>query len=328
MDKGDKEIKLKMEKGQGSNIPIGLNLTLAAGHILLNLYQFFLLPIYLLPIRPWWALTLLPIAALSNSFWSLIHEAIHDMFSPFQRTNMTAGRLLSVFFGSPFRVLRMSHLMHHKLNRSPLEGTELYDPEKSSKARASLGYYFQILGGLYLFEVVSSLPFFLPRHLLHQLEQRFFNRETLSGILVKSLMKDEAIREMRIDGVAILLLLGLSAACYGEHWEFLVITLMIRAFLISFLDNVYHYKTPVDDVFYADNLWLPRFLSKTLLHFNLHGIHHKNTAIPWSKLPKVFREESGQFHGDYFVAAIRQLWGPIPLSDLPNSRLLQSAELK
>lgn len=286
----------------------------------MNLFQLIVLPLVLLPRSGWWALTLLPIAALSNSFWSLTHEATHDNLHPVSSINRMAGRVLSVFFGSPFCVLRLSHLLHHKLNRSPVEGTELYDPHRSSRLRASVGYYFQILGGLYLLEVISPLPSLLPRRLLRFLEQRFFTRDTLSALLVRSLIKDEALRELRIDGFAILVLFGTGAYFYGRHWELLVIALMIRAFLISFLDNVYHYRTPVDDLFYANNLWLPQSLSKMLLYFNLHGIHHKNPAIPWIKLPEVFRKEAGQFGGHYFAAALLQLGGPVPVSELPRSR--------
>ena len=218
-------------------------------------------------------------------------------------------------------MLRLSHLLHHKLNRSPLEGTELYDAEKISWSKASIGYYFQILGGLYLFEVISPLPFLLPRRFLHLLEQRFTRRDDLSGMLVRSLMRDESVREMRVDGVAILVLFGTSAFCYGEHWQLLVMALIVRAFLISFLDNVYHYRTPVNDVFYANNLWLPRPLAKAFLHFNLHGIHHRNPTIPWVKLPETFGREARTFDGNYFSAAVRQLQGPVSLSALPQWRL-------
>lgn len=301
-------------------LPSALNFSLAVLHLLLNFYIFFIFPLYLLPFGVAWALTLIPVVLMSNPFWSLIHEAIHDMFHPSRQINMAAGRLLSLFFGSPFRVLRISHLMHHKLNRSPIEGTELYDPEKASKVRAGLGYYFQILGGLYLLEVVSPLPFFLPRLWLFQLQQRFFSGDNLGGILFKSLMENKAIREMRSDGTAILILFGISALCYGEHWELLVVILLVRAFLISFLDNVYHYRTPVYDVFYADNLWLPQFFSGMLLHFNLHGIHHRNPALPWVRLPEAFRAQARPFEGNYFTAAMRQLRGPIPLSELPTFR--------
>ena len=61
----------------------------------------------------------------------------------------------------------------------------------------------------------------------------------------------------------------------------LFLALLARGFLISFLDNVYHYETPVSDVFYAKNLRLAAPLAKLLLNFNFHGIHHVNPAIPW-----------------------------------------------
>jgi len=309
---------MEQRSDYGLAIPTALNFSLAAGHVFINLYQFFVLPIYLLPISSWWALTLLPVAALSNPFWSLIHESIHDMFHPASRINLAAGRALSVLFGSSFRVLRISHLMHHKFNRTPMEGTEFYDPAKRSRVEASLGYYFQILGGLYFFEVVGALPFFLPRGLLRKAVRRFLGGNTLGGILFKSLMGDEAIREMRADGAAILALLGLSAFCYGAHWQLLLGALLVRAFLISFLDNVYHYRTPVDGIFYANNLWLPQPVSACLLYFNIHGIHHRYPTLPWIKLPEKLAEESGRFAGNYFAAAVRQLQGPVPLSELPR----------
>jgi len=308
------------KKGRSSAAPVlsGLNLPLAGFHVLANIYQFYLLPLFLLPSSPWWALTLLPLAALNNPFWSLLHEAIHDMFHPSRRINRLAGRVLAVFFGSPFLILRLSHLLHHKLNRSPVEATDLYAPEKSSKARASLGYFSHILGGLYLLELASPLLFILPKILLRRMERRYFSGADLPGNLMRGLMRDEGIREMRIDGLVILALLAASAASYGVNWPWLAGILLARAFLISFLDNVYHYGTPVDDTFYARNLSLPRVFSMGLLHFNLHGIHHRNPAIPWIGLPQAFRQQSLQFEGNYFAAAIRQFSGPKTRSEMSS----------
>ena len=59
----------------------------------LNLYQFFILPFWLLPKNRAWAWTLLPAALLTNPFWSLIHEAIHDLFHPRRPVNV----VLAVF---------------------------------------------------------------------------------------------------------------------------------------------------------------------------------------------------------------------------------------
>jgi fatty acid desaturase len=306
------------EMDSSANLPARLNLCLAAGYLLLNIYQYFLLPIGLLPHGLWWSLTLIPVAALSNPFWSLIHEAIHDLLHPSPRVNALLGRLLSIFFGAPFRVVRLSHLLHHKLNRTPLEGTELYDPERVSKIRAGIGYYSYIFGGLYLLEFLSPLLFLLPKRVLSRMKQRYFNSESLSGMWFRSLTNPGAVREIRTDGTLICALLLASFACYGEHWEMLLGALVARAFLVSFLDNVYHYKTPVDEIFYARNLRMPAWLSGAFLYFNLHGIHHRNPSIPWIQLPEIFTRGSDQFSANYFAAAWGQLYGPTPLLSLSS----------
>jgi fatty acid desaturase len=302
------------------DIPIVINIALAALYAALNLYQFFILPLWFLPLDYRFAWTLLPLAFLNNPYWSLIHEAIHDMFHPTRRTSVRFGRALSILFGSPFRILRPSHLLHHKLNRTPAEGTEFYERGKNSIARAALGYYFQIFGGLYLVEFLSPLLFFLPVASLRRINQRFVKPDSVTGILMQNWTQDEAVREIRIDGLLILAWLGVSFVCYGAHWPLLLAVLAARAFFISYLDNVYHYRTPVNDIFYASNLWLPKLTAKSLLYFNFHGIHHQNPAIPWILLPTVFQQQSHTFHGNYFGAAGRQLHGPVALQDLPWAR--------
>lgn len=304
--------------GRDRGIPVWINLGLALLYVAVNVFQFVFLPLRLLPMDLAWAWTLLPLAFLTNPYWSLIHEAIHEMFHPNRSVNMFFGRLLAILFGAPFRILRLSHLLHHKLNRLPVEGTEYYDRSTSSKARAAPGYYFQILLGLYLVEVLSPVYFLLPRRRLLWFYQRFMRPDGVSGILMKNWLGAEALREIRFDGLLTLVWLALSFFCYGERWPLLLGALLARAVLISFLDNVYHYETPVSDLFFARNLRLPGAAAKLLLNFNLHGVHHVNPAIPWIDLPRTFDAQGGKYQDDYFVAALRQLRGPIALQDLPQ----------
>ena len=303
---------------RGRGIPAGINLGLAGFYIALNLYQFVFLPLLLLPISAAWAWTLLPLALLTNPFWSLIHETIHDLFHPNRNVNAFFGRFLSILFGAPFRVLRMSHLIHHKLNRRPVEGTEYYDRDRGTKAGAAPGYFFQIFLGLYLVELLSALYFLLPRRLLVWVQKRFIPAGGVSGLLMQNWLGAEALREIRFDSLLTLSWLALSFLCYGAYWPLLVAVLLARGFLISFLDNVYHYATPVDDVFYARNLLLPVAGTRLLLNFNLHGVHHINPAIPWIDLPEAFDAQANKYQGGYFAAALTQLRGPIALQDLPQ----------
>lgn len=302
----------------GRGIATATNLCLASFYAAVNLYQFFILPLVLLPKNPHWAWTLLPLALFTNPFWSLIHEAIHDLFHPNRAANGFAGRLLAVMFGAPFRILRVSHLLHHKLNRLPVEGTEYFDRRKSTRASAAPGYYFQILLGLYLVELVSPLFFSLPRRWLQAFKDKYLPGRSVSAILMQNWLSADALREIRVDGLCAYSWLALSLYCYGAHWPLLVALVTARAFLISFLDNLYHYETPVGDIFYAKNLRLPTPLSVVLLNFNLHGIHHINPAISWIDLPTAFRVQAAEFQGGYVSAALRQLRGPLALQDLPG----------
>jgi fatty acid desaturase len=313
------EFLLMSRSGDGPHrreLPVAANIGLALTHLTVMLYQFLVLPLWLLPRDVAWAWTLLPLAFLSNPFWSLIHECIHDLFHPNPSINAFFGRVAGVLFGAPFRILRLSHLLHHKLNRTPVEATELYDATKISRLRAILGYYCQILGGLYLLEVLSGPLFLLPRAWLRSFAGRFIGAESVSGMLMQAWTRDESIREIRTDAAVILSCLGLSLWCYGENWPLLVGVLAMRGFLISFLDNVYHYHTPVNDILFASNLWLPAPCAKLLLHFNLHGVHHQNPALPWNRLAAVFRDQAAIYHGNYLATAAIQLNGPLELQEL------------
>ena len=179
-----------------------INATLAIIYAGVNVFQFFVLPLWLLPKNIHWAWIVVPLALLTNPFWSLIHEAIHDLFHPKRAVNAFAGRALAIFFGSPFRILRMSHLVHHKLNRLPVEGTEYFDRQKTSKAAAAPGYFFQILLGLYLVELISPLFFFLPRGVLKRFKERCLRPESVSALLMQNWLGDDALREIRRDGLA------------------------------------------------------------------------------------------------------------------------------
>lgn len=304
--------------GRAGGPPEFINGALALFHIGNNVFQFMLLPSLLLPADPRWGWLLLPLALFTNPFWSLIHETIHDLFHADKAVNACAGRLLAVLFGSPFRIIRLSHLLHHKLNRMPAEGTEYFDRDKATQAGSAPGYYFQIFIGLYLVEVMSPLFFFLPRRLLDGFRQRYLAPQSVSAMLMQNWLSKDSLREIRRDGACIVLWLGVAFYLYGEYWPLLLGVLLARGLLISFLDNVYHYETPVSDVFFAKNLRLAKPLAKLLLNFNLHGIHHINPAIPWIDLPRAFEAQAGKFHGGYFAAALRQLHGPIALQDLPQ----------
>ena len=108
----------------------------------------------------------------------------------------------------------------------------------------------------------------------------------------------------------------------GRIGKLLLGLLALRTFLISFMDNVYHYRTPLHVTVSGHNFSLPWGFSRFLLNFNLHRVHHANPSVPWVKLPDLFAQQGETFDGGLLAAALDQLRGPIALSDFvaPSAR--------
>ena len=131
---------------------------------------------------------------------------------------------------------------------------------------------------------------------------------------------DEAVvRQTQIDGLAIYVILALSAYCFGQHWRIFAALLILRTFLVSFHDNVYHYGTPLGVTASGHNLFMPRSISRLVLNFNLHRIHHRHPNVPWIQLPEYFHQLSEVYDQHFLSAALNQLWGPIAGSNTPSN---------
>ena len=292
------------------------NFTLAGLFILLQLFQLFVLPIYLLPKGSRWGYLVIPLALTNTPLWALLHEAIHGLFSSSSRVNRVFGRMLAIFFGSPFNILRLTHLSHHKFNRAITEkGTEIYDPKNLSCFCATIQYFYYIFFGLYLLEVSSIFIFFLPPNMFARMRLRLLKKGNVQEKCLAAQFADQAVvRQTRIDGVIIYVILALSACSFGQHWLIFATLLMLRTFLVSFHDNVYHYGTPVGVTASGHNLFMPQSISRLVLHFNLHRIHHRNPNVPWSQLPEYFVRQSEIYDQHFLTAALNQLRGPIAAS--------------
>ena len=298
-------------------IPQRTNLILAIGFVSLNLFQFFYLPI-LLEASPAWGFVLIPLALLTPPFWALAHEAIHGILFSDIRWNNLAGRLLFILFGSPFYFLRFGHLVHHRYNRRPVDLDDLYDPRHESYPVRAAVYYFKLLGGTYVQEVLVPLLFWLPKKVSKGALERFMPSREASFVRVKrqaeaELIDDDAIHAaLRVDTAAVYILFGIAFTGYGDAWWMLALALAARGFFVSFLDNLYHYGTKRDDVRYALYPQTPSWLQRYMLNFNLHYMHHRHPKAPWTALGTLVERDGRRPDIGYFTAALRQLRGPIP----------------
>ena len=296
------------------------NVRLLVLHTALQLGALFILPLLLLPYSAAWGWLLLPIVALTNPWWSFMHEAIHGVMFADKGFNRLAGRSHAILYGAPFDLLRWGHLLHHAYSRTPRERSEVYVAGRDSRWRVTLAYYFRLCGGLYLYEVIGGLLLLLPTAAIRRLTGRLAGPENLIGEMVDRVLVAEIRRDVRRDAIAILALYGLAFVAYGQAGWMLVLYLYGRGLLISLVDNAFHYGTPLDDVRFARNLSLPGPLSRLLLHFNLHGAHHARARVPWNDLPESHRQSGQGYQDEWFTAIFRQFRGPIAEHRLPPCR--------
>lgn len=298
-----------------------LNYALSVVHLALNIFVLFVFPVVFLP-DPGAAIWLvIAISCTSNGLFALFHEAIHRSLAPTARlpligisTNDLLGRAIGICFGSPFDFVGTAHVTHHSVNRTEDEHVEVYDASMSAAARRSfvIGYYFFLLGGLYVAELIVPIVFCLPGRSAQTMLARVFGTDPMATLVLRRIFRSPYhLRAIRIDACLIATSLVVSTVMFGRYWWILAMHFLIRAFLISFLDYLYHYGSPLGDRLHGYNLRLPRWLSAMILHFNYHGIHHRFPALPWRSLQQVFGNEALVFDNDYVRQAVSQLKGPM-----------------
>ncbi|MEX1107643.1 MAG: fatty acid desaturase [Dongiaceae bacterium] len=282
-------------------------------------FAFLLLPLWLLPQSPWWGLLLIPIALLSNSFWALNHEAIHGSFHPDAGLNHRAGRIMSVLLGSSFRLLRFAHLMHHRYNRYRLDRPDIYEPERGPYAVAKLRYVGELLLLLYLSGVVVPLLCLQPKSGMRRIFDFVYRHpdppvQEVRTIADRLFFGDRSLSELRIDAILVILMVAGVVILYGAWWWMFVGFLVARGALISALDNVYHFGTPLDRVDFAMNLRLAAPLRLAILNMNMHRVHHHHPQLPWWRLPEQFRRTGDSFDAGFIGTALAQFSGPVRMT--------------
>jgi fatty acid desaturase len=295
-----------------------LNMAIFAAHAGATLFLCFGLPLLLLPMNPTWAWLLVPVALAGNGYWALLHEAIHGQLHPDQTVNRRLGRTLACLFGSSFRLLRFGHLMHHRFNRHRLDRLDVYDAARTRPWLARLRFFAEAFGGLYVIEVLVPLLYWLPPSVVQRLLHWTYagNDEPipeLRRLALQALGAPRSIQEMRMDAAAVLGITAFAFWCWGSQWPLILAFAAGRGALVSLLDNVYHFRTPIDRPDFAYNLSLPRPLQRLFLNMNLHRVHHHNMQLPWWRLPQQFVDAGESYDGKLVSGALAQLKGPAPV---------------
>lgn len=301
-----------------------LNRFLLIAYVGSSLAAYLVLPALVRLDGPAWAWGLLPLALVANGYWATLHEAIHGQLLTRADNNRWAGRVLGILWGSSFRLLRFGHLMHHRFNRHKLDRPDSYDPATSSALVARARFFGEVFGGLYVIEVLTPALYLLPRAWVRRLVRGIYaGDETpmprLRPLAEQALAGPKGIAEIRQDALCAWALLIIGLAAWGTYWPAFLGFIIGRGLLVSALDNVYHFGTPLDQVDYAYNLTLPAPLQRLFLNMNLHRVHHRRMHLAWWQLPRQFTSDGEHFDGSLLGGALKQLSGPIPVPTRTNS---------
>ncbi len=244
------------------------------------------------------------------AYWALIHESMHGSLLAPASANLFAGRLLAIGHGAPYAPLRLGHLLHHRYSRT-LDASETYDPAQEPAWRARLRHYATIFGGLYAGEVLSGWISLLPLKWREGVARRLAGNNALTDRYLADQRRPGTLRETRLDTVLAALLYLAAVWCWRDAIGWFVLSLCLRALLVSFFDNAYHYGTPLgSEADEVRNHSLPKWAGGLVLNFHWHGVHHQHPNAAWITLPALARALGAKQQSGYFFGALQQLRGP------------------
>lgn len=273
-----------------------INAILAVVHMCSLLFLLFIHP-FLSEQAGWF---LLAGALLANSYWALLHEAIHGHLLEGTRRNRRVGRVMAILLGSSYRLLRFGHLTHHRYNRHPLDCPEFYNSKAGHKGKFYIRYYIELFFGIYFVEVILPILFLLPRSVIFRLLRKIYSGKdkritTIRILAEQQLGKKAGIWEIRQDALIHVVLIITALLVWNSNWIFIPGFYLLRGFLLSFTDNIYHFGTSPLDSDYAYNLALPKFLQLGIFNMNMHRVHHRHMDLPWWVLPAQFSQDKERF---------------------------------
>ena len=269
--------------------------------------------------EPWWGLALAAyiFSFTNNTVFSLHHEAVHRSFHPNRTINEAAGTLFSAFFPTIFSIQRISHLGHHRRNRTDQELYDYYLPGQSWLLKSYwiycllTGFYWAIIPLACLVYMIWPWAF----------RSRWFQEGPARWWGFRPFVIDigsAAIGRIWLQGlfslifqIAVFLALDLSLGawliCYwafGLNWS-----------SVQYTD---HAGSPRDVIEGAWNLRFWKITQALFLNYNLHLAHHREPGISWIHLPDRVRSDdpSPSFWGIYL-----RLWlgaRPAPDDDSPT----------
>ena len=254
----------------------------------------------------WAILAAFVFAHLNHTAFSLLHEAVHGIFSPSRFRNEVFGHICAAMFPTSLHLQRVAHIGHHRRNRTDLDIYEYYLPGQSKKRR-NFHLYTGNLFGFYWFVIPES-------NLIYLLAPWLYTSKWFINGPAKSLGFEPYIKDIAQQGKLRIWLECLWAFIY-QVLVFVLLDLNWFGWLLchyffalhwSALQYVDHAYSERDVINGAWNLKVTKPAQWAALNYHFHRVHHQHPNIPWIHLPKLVKKDDRQptFWKIYF-----RMWG-------------------
>ncbi len=241
---------------------------------------------------------------VNNTIFSLHHEAVHQNFHCNSRINESAGVIFAAFFPTIFAIQRISHLGHHRRNRSDEELYDYYLPHQSWLVKTY--WLYCLLTGFYW----SIIP---VACLVYMICPWVFR----SKAFIDGPARWWGFRPFVID---------IANAPIASVWPQGCVTLAVQCAMFCFLDLnflawlicYWAFGINWSSVQYSDHAGSPRHVTEgawnlrfwpgaqwAFLNYNFHLAHHRQPHLPWIHLPSQVRAEDPS---PSFWAIYLRLW--------------------
>ncbi|MDR2187833.1 MAG: fatty acid desaturase [Azonexus sp.] len=236
----------------------------------------------------WMLLAAWLFALINNTAFSLMHEAVHGVFSANRRINEIFGTLCAPTLPTSFTVQRIAHAGHHRRNRTDRELFDYYLPGQSKRGRDLILYGGNLLGLYWFFIPLNALiylclPWLFRSRRFIEGPARWLSFEPFVRDIVASRQSSRIWLECLwalLYHVALFWLLGLNwqgwLLCYWAfalHWSSL-----------QYVDHAWSVRDVVNGAWNLKVLRLSRLLA---LNYHCHLAHHQHPQAPWTELPRL-----------------------------------------
>jgi len=253
----------------------------------------------------WALLAALAFSQLNHTSFSLLHEAVHGIFSKNKFRNEFFGNICAAMFPTSFRLQRVAHLGHHRRNRTDQDLYDYYLP--GQKRRRNIHLYTGNLFGFYWFCIPESNFLYLIAPWLYT--SKWFIQGPARALGFEPYIKEIAQQGTLRIWLECLLAFSYQAAVFiilDLNWFGWLLCYYFFALHWSALQYVDHAWSERDVVNGAWNLKVSKPAQWVALNYHSHLAHHQHPEVPWLYLPKLVdqKEKQPSFWSIYF-----RLWG-------------------